>query len=163
MIVRSRHDGKIERVRESQNRRPALLYDADAFWRRIAQLDSIQPREPVLLIIRDPVDVAGNRENEQWRGRRYRERGVAYRIVPVAFRVDRERRVDSDRDDVLVLITRFETGKQCGSITRMLGIPLHSRHRAGEALVIGDVRDIKARSRMPGAIALDREPAPAIP
>jgi hypothetical protein len=158
VIIRSSDDREIESVREPNDRRSAVLYGADAFRCRVAQLDSIESRESVLLVLGDHVDVAGDRENEE-RGRRsHGERRVAHGIVPVALGVYREGRVDPYGDYVLVLIPRLEPGEQCGSVARVRGIASHSGERAGEALVIGDVRDIEARIRMPGAIALRREP-----
>jgi hypothetical protein len=78
--------------------------------------------------------------------------------MPVAFWIYYKRRVDPDRDDVLVLIPRFETGEQSSSVARVGWIASHTRQCAGKALVVGNVRDIKARIRVPRAIALGREP-----
>lgn len=78
--------------------------------------------------------------------------------MPVAFWIYCERRVDPDRDDVLVLIPRFETGEQSSSVAGVCRIASHSRQRAGKTLVVSYVRDIKSRIRVPRSIALRREP-----
>lgn len=158
VIVGSCNDGEVQRIRESNDRRSSLLYDADPFRGRVAQFDSIESRETMLLILRDHVDVTGNRENEQRCRRRHGKGRVAFRIVPVALWIDRERRVYSDCDYVLVLVTRFETGEQRSPVTSVGRIASHSGQRAGKTLVVGDVCDIEPRARVPGAIALRREP-----
>lgn len=163
MIVRSCNDGEVQRIRESNDRRSPLLYYADSLRGRVAQLDSVESGEPVLLILRDHVDVTGNRENEQrCRGGHGKGR-VAFRIVPVALWIDRERRVDSDREYMLVLVARFEAGEQRGSVTSVGRIASHSGKRACKTLVVGDVRDIEPCAGVPRAIALRREPGPSVP
>jgi len=158
VIVGSCNDGEVQRIRESHDRRSALLYDADPLRGRVAQLDCVESGESMLLILRDHVDVTGNRENEQRRSGGHGKGRVAFRIVPVALWIDRERRVDSDRDYVLVLVARFEAGQQRGSVTSVGRIAPHSGQRARKTLVIGDVRDIEPGACVPCAIALRREP-----
>lgn len=109
VIVRARNDREVERIGKADDLRLALLYDADSLRRCVAQLDGVESREAVLLVVRNLVDVSRNRENEKRCGSGHCKRGVALRIVPVTLRVERERRVDSDRDDVLVLIARLES------------------------------------------------------
>ena len=158
MIVRSCNDGEVQRIRESHDRRSPLLYDADPFRGRVAQLDSIESCESMLLILRNHVDVAGDRENEErCRGGDGKGR-VALRIVPVALWIDCERRVDSDSDDVLVLVARLETRQQRGSVTGVGRIASHSGQRACKTLVVGDVCDVEPSACVPRAIALRREP-----
>ena len=163
VIVRSCNDGEVQRIRESNDRRSPLLYDADPFRSRVAQFDSIESRESMLLVLGDHVDVTGNRENEQRCRRGHGERRVALGIVPVALWIDRERRVDSDREYVLVLVARFEAGEQRGSVTSVGRIASHSGQRACKTLMVGDVCDIEPRACVPGAIALRREPRPSVP
>ncbi len=158
VIVRSCNDGEVQRVRESHDRRSPLLDDANPFRSCVAQFDSIESRESMLLVLRDHVDVTGNRENEQrCRGGHGKGR-IAFRIVPVALWIDRERRVNSDSDYVLVLVARFEAGQQRGSVTSVGRIASHSGQRACKTLVVGDVCNIESRAGVPGAIALRREP-----
>ncbi len=158
MIIRSSDDREIQRIRESNDCCSALLYDADPLWRRVAQLDSVESRESVLFILGDHVDVTGNRENEQRCRGGYGKCRVAFRIVPVALWIYRERRVDSDCDYVLVLVARFEPGEQDSAVTGVGRIAPHPGQRACKTLVVSHVRDIEPRARMPGAIALRREP-----
>jgi hypothetical protein len=163
MIVRSRDHCEIQRIRESNDLGSALLDHSDAFWRRVAQLDSVESCESVLLVIRDHVDVSRDRENEQRRCRSHGKRRVAFGVVPVALGIYRERRVDSDRDYVLVLIARFETGQQRRAVAGVRRVASHSRDSSRETLVVGDVCDVKTGPGVPSAIALSREPATAIP
>ena len=163
MIIRPGNHRQVQRVGEFHDCRSVLLDHSHSLGRGVAQLDCIEPREAVLLVVRQFVDVPRNRENEKRRRRGYGERGIARRIVPVALGIYREGRIDSDRDDVLVLIARFQAGKQCRSVAGVCGIAPHACQRACETLVIGDVRHVEAGTRVPCAIALRREPGPAVP
>jgi len=163
MIIRTCDHGEIQRVCEAKDLRSALLNHADTLRRAVAQLDSVGSCESVLLVLGDDVDVARDRENQQWRRRCHGQSRVAFRIVPVALWIYCERRVDSDCDYVLVLIARFETGQQRRTVAGMRRIASHAGHRSGETLVVGDICDVKTGRRVPRAIALRRKPATAIP
>lgn len=163
MIVGAGDDSKIQRVGKPDDVRLLSLNRTDAFWRSIAQLDGIEPRVPMLLVLRNLADVAGNREYEQRRSAGDPERRVAHRIVPVATRINIECGIDPDRDDVLVLVARLQRGKQHRSVAGVLRILRRRCVRSSETLVVRDVGDVEARSRMPLAVALRREPLVGVP
>lgn len=163
MIVRSRDYGKIQRVGELQNLRPLLLDHSNPLGRRVAELDRIKTRESLRLVHRQLGEVSGNGENQKWRRSRNSQRGVAHRIVPIAFWIERERRIDSDHDDVFVLIARFKSWQEYRSISDMRRIPSHSSSGTGETLVIAHVRGVEPRRRVPRTIALGCEPLSSIP
>ena len=163
MIVGAGDHGQVERVGELEKLRTPLLQHTDPPGRAITQLHGVESRVAFELVRRQHRQIAGNRENEDRSRRGDCERGVANRIVPVTFRVEHERRVDSDRDDVLVLVACFEAGQQRGAFARARRIVRQRSLDSIQILVIRDIRDVEAGRRVPVAIAFRREPLACIP
>ena len=163
MIVRSRDDGEIESVGKAEDVVTLLLNRSHTLGGAVTQLHRVQPREAVLLVLGQLRQVAGNREDQKRRRAGDGDTRVRLGIVPVALGIVRERRVDSDRYDVLVVITRLESREQNGAIAGVRGISRGCRHRARKTLVIGDVRRVESRARVPLPITLRREPLARIP
>ena len=107
MIVRAGDDRKVKRVSKLDYVRLLTLNHSNAFGRRIVQLHCIQTRKPSPLVLRQFCNVARNREYEEWRRSSGGKRGIRLRIVPVAFWINREGRIDADCDYVFVLVTRL--------------------------------------------------------
>ncbi len=117
----------------------------------------------MLLVVRDLAEVAGNCEYEKRRGAGDLHRCVAHGIVPVTFGIELECGVDSDSDDVLVLVARFQRRKKHRSIACLLRILCSRRIGSSKALVIRNVCDVESCGRVPLAIALGREPLVRVP
>lgn len=131
MVVRPRNYSEIQRVREFEDRGALSLNRAHPLRRRIAQLNRVQPRETVPLIVRNLGEVARNREDQQRAGSSDHRGCVMCRVVPVARRVNVKTGVDADRDNVLILVTRLERRQQNRTISSLGRIVRSSRLRAG--------------------------------
>jgi hypothetical protein len=163
VIVRTCDYREVQRVGKLYDVGSLPLNHADAFRRRVTQLDRVQSCVSSPFVLRQPGDVAGNGEYQQrWRAGED-ERRVAIGIVPVALRIDREGGVDSDRDNVLVLIPCFQRRQQNRSITTPRRVFCRRGRCTGQALVVADIRDIESGPCMPRTIALRSEPAAPVP
>jgi hypothetical protein len=83
--------------------------------------------------------------------------------VPVTLGIERERRVDPDRDYVLVVIPRLESRKENGAVASVRRIARRCSHRSGETLVIAYIRDIESGRGVPLPVTLRREPLARVP
>lgn len=116
VVVRPRHHCEIERVGKADDVVSLLLDRSHALGSAITQLHRIQARESVLLVLGQLREVAGNGENQQRRGTADDDSRIGRGIVPVTLWIERERRVDPDSYDVLVMITRLETREQHSAV-----------------------------------------------
>ncbi|MFI5238680.1 MAG: hypothetical protein ACHQQP_02630 [Gemmatimonadales bacterium] len=117
---------------------------SNPFRRTIANFDRVQSCETVQLVVRQFGDIAGNGENEQRSWRSYGDRRVANRIVPVAFWIDRKGCIDTDRNYVLVLITRFQRRQEHRRTTSKRRISLHAGFRSSNTLMVADIRYVES-------------------
>lgn len=144
--------------RDAQDRGAVALRHADAFRRAVGELDRDQPCDTGELGLRDRLELSGNRENEDRRiGRVHR------RVVPLALVIRRDVRGDVERDHVLGVIARLEGREENGRAAAVRRIAREPLERALDALVVGDVRDVEAGARVPGAVPLRGEPALPVP
>jgi hypothetical protein len=165
VIIRSRDEREVERVREFDDVRLPPLDHSNALGCGVAQLHCVQSREAARFVFRKPGKVARNGEYEERCPFTRSECRVvaAHRVVPVALGINRECGVDADCDDVLVLVSRLERRKQYRSVASTHRVQRRGGDRTSESLVIADVRDIESRSGVPRAITLRCEPFVAVP
>lgn len=120
MIVRTGDYREVESVSKPDDVRSLLLDHPNALGRCVAQLDCIQPCNPTRLVLRQLGKITGDCENEERHRCGYSDCPtacrIACRIVPITFRIDRERRVDADRDYVFVLVSRLQCWEKNGPI-----------------------------------------------
>ena len=145
-------------LRDAQDRGAVALRHVDALRSAVGELDRDQPCDAGELRLRDRLELSGNREDENGR-----IRGVHRRVVPLALVIRRDIRGDVERDHVLGVVARLKGGEENGRATAVRGIAREPLERALDALVVGNVRDVEAAARVPGAVAFSGEPALPVP
>lgn len=139
------------------------LNHVEPLWRGVRQLHGQHTGYAIHFVAWKRMDIAGNGQHQHgWSGTMRTVQFCRW-ITPLTFGIYRRRGIDADRDDVFIVVPRFERGEQDRCSASSTGIGFHPAQRARYALVIGHICDIESGVCVPCAIPLGREKSPPIP